>query len=188
MKKLVLIAVFLLGLSMMAMAQDTPAVELFGGYSFVDVDTATAFDAPDGYNLNLNGWNASVAINANRWAAFVAEFGGYYGSPSDVENVDVSIHSIMFGPRISLRKGMITPFFQGLFGYGRVNGEERNQNVLTENDFAMAFGGGLDINVSNMIAIRPVQLDYFTVKAGTTGDFSDNLRYSAGIVLKLGKR
>ena len=42
MKKLVLVAVFLLGFSVMAMAQDAPKVEVFGGYSLVLVDTSTA--------------------------------------------------------------------------------------------------------------------------------------------------
>jgi opacity protein-like surface antigen len=183
MKKLVLIAVFLLGFSIVAVAEDAPAIEVFGGYSFVRVDTTTAFDVPsNSFDLNMNGWNASVALNGNKWLGFVADFGGVYGS---VESVNVRTHSIMFGPRIAVRKGKLTPFFQAVFGYARITGDDGD---FTENDFGMAFGGGLDINVSSRLAVRPVQVDYFTVKAGSTGDFSDNLRYSAGIVFKLGKR
>jgi opacity protein-like surface antigen len=193
MKKLVLIVVFLLGFSMMATAQDTPLIEVFGGYSFAHIDTATAFAVPetDRFHLSMNGWDASIAINANKWAGFVVDFGGLYGSPWEVEIDDVSIHahSIMIGPRISVRQGKITPFFQALIGYAHVTAEELTVNVYSANNLAIALGGGVDINVNDRIAIRPAQLEYFTIRSGeSTGNFSDNLRYSAGIVFKLGKR
>jgi opacity protein-like surface antigen len=196
MKKLVLVAVLLLGFSVMAMAQDVPAVEVFGGYSFLRVDTTTTAGAPSGtVNLNMNGWDASVAFNGNKWIGFLADFGGYYGTldtsyeyPQGVKSwADISIYSVMVGPRITIRKGKCTPFLQGLLGYARIKSLELG-DVYTENDFAMAFGGGVDINLNNRIAIRPVQMEYVTTKAGRTGDFADHLRYSAGIVLKLGKR
>jgi len=191
MKKLVLVAVCLLGFSVMTMAADTPAIEVFGGYSLVVVDTSTAFGSDAGFNLNLNGWNAQVAFNGNKWAGFVADFGGYYGSIEDTyngESASVHTHSIMFGPRIALHRGAVTPFLQALFGYARITGDVQGTNVFKENDFAMAFGGGLDVNVKKNLAFRPAQIDYFTTKTGLTGDFAGHFRYSAGIVLKLGKR
>ena len=45
MKKLVLVAVFLLGFSVMAMAQDVPKIEVFGGYSLILMDTGHCPDA-----------------------------------------------------------------------------------------------------------------------------------------------
>ena len=82
MKKLVLVAVFLLGFSVMAMAQDLPKVEVFGGYSLVLVDTSTTLNQSgwEGMDLNLNGWNSSVVFNGNKYFGFVAEFGGSYGT------------------------------------------------------------------------------------------------------------
>lgn len=186
MKKLVLAAVILLGFSAIATAQDAPAIEVFGGYSFVGVDTSTAFSDSDAPQLNLNGWNGSIAINGNRWAGFVADFGGAYGS---VEDVDIRLHTIMFGPRITVRKGQITPYFQALFGYARLTAEDQVEvSEYTENDFAMAFGGGVDLNVSDSVSIRAAQLEYFTTKTGLTGDFADHIRFSAGVVFKMGNR
>lgn len=184
MKKLVLAAVFLLGFSAIATAQDAPAIEVFGGYSFVGVDTSTAFSDSNAPGLNLNGWNGSIAINGNRWAGFVADLGGVYGS---IEDVDIRIHTVMFGPRVTVRKGQITPYIQALFGYARLGAEDQ-EGDYTENDFAMAFGGGVDINVSDSIAIRAAQLEYFTTKTGLTGDFADHVRFSAGVVFKIGNR
>ena len=193
MKKLVLLAVILLGFSGIAVAQDPPAVEVFGGYSFVRADTTTAAGAPSGNNLNMNGWNASVAFNGNKWLGAVADFGGYYGTldtsydyaPGVTSWADLSIHSIMFGPKVTLHRGAVSPFLQGLFGYGRIKAKELGI-THTENDFAMAFGGGVDVSINDSVAIRPVQVDYFTTKTGLTGDFADHLRYSAGIVFRLG--
>jgi opacity protein-like surface antigen len=197
MKKLVLIAVFLLGFSMMVMAQDTPAIEVFGGYSYVRADPTTMDGAPAGqYSLNMNGWNGSVVFNGTPWLGFLADFGGYYGTlrtdynygPDGYSWADIDIYSVMFGPKFAVaRTGKYTPFIQALFGYARVKAKELGE-TYSENDFAMAFGAGLDINMSDRIAIRPAQVEYFTIKMGQTGDFADNFRYSAGVVFKLGKR
>ena len=181
MKKLVLVAIFLLGFAAFATAGDAPAVEIFGGYSYVRVNPPSDAGVD---SINLNGWNASLTFNGNKWLGFIADFGGYYGSPSfGGESADVKAYSVMFGPKVSIRKGKITPFVQGLFGF-------TNLSVagISENDFSMGFGGGVDINVADKVAIRPVQVEYFGIKEGTSGDFINNFRYSAGIVLKLGKR
>jgi len=197
MKKLVLIAVFLLGFSMMAMAADAPAVEIFGGYSFIRADTTAAFDIPDGtFNLNMNGWDASIAFNANKWAGFVVDIGGAAASPSsisenlmeDISNVDMRTLSFMVGPRFSVRKGKVTPFAQALFGYAHVVADFEGENVFRENDFAMAFGAGLDVNIGDWAAVRPVQVECLSIRSGETGNFSKNFRYSTGIVVKIGKR
>jgi opacity protein-like surface antigen len=177
MKKLLLAAVLLLGFSVMVMAQDTPKAEIFGGYTYFRPDTQ-GLD-----NINMNGWNASAAFNATGFAALVADFGGYYGSMSDV---DVKVHSLMFGPKFSVRVGRVTPFVQGLFGFGHVNVKSGDTVIQKENDFAMAYGGGIDINVTDMVAVRPAQVEYFMLKSGQ--DRLNNFRYSAGIVIKLGKR
>lgn len=190
MKKLVLVVLFLLGFSMMAMAQDAPRIEVFGGYSLLVVDTETMSSGEVDEHLNLNGWNASVAINGTKWLGFLADFGGFYGNvgqPS--ESADIKVHSMLFGPKVTFARGAVTPFIQALFGYARTlaNSHPDGEQVFSENDFAMAMGGGVDIRVNDRISIRPVQVDYFTIKAGSTGDFADHFRYSTGVVFKMGK-
>jgi opacity protein-like surface antigen len=183
MKKLVLVAVLLFGFSVLAVAQDVPVAEVFGGYSYVRVNP-TPLQNPD--SINLNGFSASVALNANKIVGVVTDFGGYYGSVSDQNDVKLHIHSLMFGPRISIRKGKVTPFVQALFGYAHSAVTANGADYSKENDFAMAYGGGVDISVNKVISIRPVQVEYLGVKSGP--DLLNNFRYSAGIVFKLGKR
>jgi opacity protein-like surface antigen len=180
MKKLVLVAVLLFGFSVIAVAQDVPAAELFGGYSFMRADAQNN-------TVSLNGWSTSIALNANKIVGVVGDMGGYYGK-LDNPGVEptINVFSLMFGPRISVRKGKVTPFVQALFGYSHASSEVNNVSTGKENDFAMAYGGGVDINVSNRIAIRPAQIEYVGVKSGP--DLLNNFRYSAGIVFKFGKR
>jgi len=194
MKKLLLVAVLLLGFSVMAVAQDTPAVEIFGGYSYMRCDAnqfvfGGAEDAD--VDCGLHGWNFSGAINANKAVGAVIDVSGQYGTVGvEGDEVDARFHSFMFGPKFTMRSGRVTPFAQALFGFSsvKIEADEANEDALsyTEIDFSMAFGGGLDINVGEKVAIRPVQVDYFLTRSG--GQFMDNFRYSAGLVIKLGKR
>lgn len=179
MKKLVIVAVFLLGFTVVSMAQDVPAVEVYGGYSFFRCDTQG-----DDASCNLNGWDGSLSMNANKHVGVVADFGGYYGKVGD--DLGINVHSVMVGPKITFRSSKVTPFVQALFGYGHVQVKEGPVVREKENDFSMAFGGGVDINLNSLIAVRPVQLDYFSIKSA--GDFLNNFRYSGGIVFKLGSR
>jgi opacity protein-like surface antigen len=178
MKKLVLVAVFLFGFAVVSVAQDVPVVEVYGGYSYFRCDTQG-----DDIGCNLNGWDGSISFNANKHAGVVADFGGYYGKAGDY---GVNVHSVMFGPKVTFRSPKVTPFVQALFGLGHIQAKDGPVVVEKENDFAIALGGGVDVNINSRIAVRPAQLEYFTVKSG--GDFLKNFRYSGGIVFKLGSR
>ncbi len=172
MKKLVLVAVLLLGFSIVAVAQDYPKVEVFGGYSYFRMDTTTNFGAPSGEaDLNMNGLDINVAVNGNKWLGFVADFSGAYGTldtsydyaPGVESWADISNYSIMIGPRVTLHRGKVTPFLQALIGIFTGKYSELGED-FTSNNLAMAFGGGLDINVNDRFAIRPAQVEYYTIR------------------------
>ncbi len=57
---------------------------------------------------------------------------------------------------------------------------------LGTNGFAWSAGGGLDIRVSELIAIRPIQVEY--VALHTEGATLNSPRVSAGIVFRFGER
>ena len=195
MKKLVLIAVFLLGFSVIVMAEDTPKVEVFGGFSYVKVDSSTALKQTryDWLDLSMKGWDGSIAINQNKWAGVVLDFGANYGvfatnpsNPIAGSWMDYRILSIMGGPKITLSRGKVSPFVQALVGYAGVRRSELNV-VRSTRTFAMALGGGLDVNLNSRVALRAVQVDSLMVRDQFRGNFAKNLRLSTGIVLKLGK-
>jgi len=176
MKKLVLCAMLLFGFSVMAMAQETPAFEIFGGYSYVRCDDSSWSSA----DCNLSGWDASLAANGNKWLGVVADVSGQYGS---VSGAGVKLYSAMFGPRLTFRAKKFTPFIQGLFGAAHADIAD---GLEKDNMFAMAFGGGVDITIKGIFAVRPAQVEYFATRNGS--DILSHTRFSAGIVFKLGKR
>jgi hypothetical protein len=186
MKKLVFVAVFVMGFSVMAIAQDLPAYEIFTGYSFLRV-------APAGSSGDLQGWNLAIAFNKSKNAALVANFSGNYGKVQDplyLTNGKPTIrnakaHSVLFGPKITIPQGRYSPFVQALFGVYHINyGGMRSRD--TENDFGLDAGFGLDIEVTKMINVRPIQAEYVAIRS--QGRLQSDYRASAGVVFKIGKK
>ncbi len=82
MRTLYLTLALILAGSLTAFAQETPRVEIFTGYSFLHASFADAITPGSAdFHGNVNGWNASVAFNANPWLGVVADFGGSSSSP-----------------------------------------------------------------------------------------------------------
>jgi outer membrane protein OmpA-like peptidoglycan-associated protein len=182
----------------------TPKVELFVGYSYL-----RAVPAPAAGNrlVWMNGGSTSLAYNINRYLGFVADFGAYtnsemlfqggYAGTVNVDNESVGAFSYLFGPRISFRNhGRVTPFVQALFGEMHAN-EVRLSNCTfsctflpSENTYAWAAGGGLDVKVQRHLAIRLIQGEYLMTRfpdysTGLSGSQND-MRLSSGIVFLLG--
>ena len=193
MRLIIFTAVLLITLSMPAMAQEAPDVEVFGGYSFIKLEGETG----------LHGWNASVAGNLSRSFAVVVDFSGHYGSQSFstdfslpglpatrvMTDVHTNLHTILGGPRFAYRRQeKITPFAHALFGALRwgtnatlsANGLTREQS-LDSTAFAAAFGGGLDLKLNKNVSFRMLQADYLLTHFG--GRIQNNARLSVGIVL-----
>jgi hypothetical protein len=79
--------------------QDFPRAEVFGGYSYLHIDTqgvtGSSLDAecntlygtgtcPAGtfqVHNGFNGWNAAAQVNASRWWGVKADVSGHYGTP-----------------------------------------------------------------------------------------------------------
>jgi hypothetical protein len=172
-------ALLLLCVPASAVAEEYPAVEAYGGYSYLAVNE-TDF-------IRLHGWNASVCGNVNSWFGIVGDVSGQYGSPSlfgfNVPFVELSVHSFLFGPRFSYRGNeRITPFAHALFGVTRAD-------VLGINDSSLAgaVGGGMDIKVTDFLAVRAFQADYLVTRFGNEFDGDarqHNIRLSAGVVLR----
>ncbi len=170
--------------------QDYPAAEVFGGYSFFRAN-------PDA--LNLHGWNASVTGNISHWLGVEGDFSGHYGSPRvfgiGVPYVDVGSHTFMAGPRLCHRAGSVPPFAHFMLGAARAS---TGAFGVTISDTALAtvVGAGLDIHINDAFAVRAFQADYLMTRFKTRPQIffsgfeerQNNFRFSAGFVIKLGKR
>jgi outer membrane protein OmpA-like peptidoglycan-associated protein len=172
MRKFFGLFLLLMLLAVPAFAQDYPKAELFGGYSYLRVNPGSGLPG-----VNANGWNAALSGNVNDWFGVTAQFTGHYG---DIFGVSGSMYSYMFGPRFASHKNeKWTPFVHFLFGGAHASG-----GGVSENAFAMDFGGGFDYNASDHVGIRIVQFDY--VPTRFSSDWQHNFAISTGIVFRFG--
>jgi hypothetical protein len=193
MRKIGIVAnICLVLLSVRAVAQEAPRVEVFGGYQLVDSygdqgETGST-------SFVLNGWNASLSGYYSRYFGLTVDLAGSYATPTvvfpPVGGIAVSTHLYTFtgGPVIRIANPTrYQPFIHALFGEAHVLGSASIARAGgsvsgSNNGFAVALGGGLDIKVAPLIAIRPVQVDFLQTHVG--GSTENNVRYSAGVVLR----
>ena len=175
MRKLVFVAVLLLGFCAVSAAQDVPQFEVFGGWNIV---------LPEGDEIDyLNGWEGTFGVNINEYASAVIDVGGVYYS-GDGDMGSISLHSFMVGPQFKLPgTEKIVPFVRALFGGSHLDTAD---DLMNDNGLAMAFGGGVDINYNDMISIRPAQIEFVTNRF--SGEFVNSARFAAGVVFKFGER
>ncbi len=199
MRKFVILAAVVLS-AIAVVAQDNPKAEVFGGYSYLRSSSnsfngwegqGTAFLSPHfGVTADVSGSYRSASLNA---------FGtGLSGSANQ------HLYNFLFGPTVAARFGNHSVFGHALFGAARsslnagvsipvVGGFSTGVNDATA--FGMALGGGVDLGLSQHIAVRPVQVDYLYTRfnaadavlgglSTSTAGHQNNFRYSAGIVFR----
>lgn len=173
MRKIVLVTTLLGLFSLLAVAQDTPKAEVFGGYQFTHISAA-------GQSENFNGWNASLAGNVNQYLGVAADFSGAYKS---ISGVSVKVYSYTFGPVLSLNHGgKLNPFVHALFGGAHASAAFSGSGASTSG-FSMMMGGGADAKVSPHFAVRLIQADWVYYRFQGVGE-SKNVRVSTGVVFR----
>lgn len=178
MRKSFILAVFAAVFSLASFAQstDVPKGEIFGGYQYTRINPGSSVDGD-----NFNGWEASGQYNWSPSIGLKADFSGAYKS---VLGVSLRQHTYLFGPVVSARSEKATFFAHALFGGARATADTGSSffGSVSDNAFAMAFGGGLDYNLNRNFAVRVGQFDYLPTRFG--GETQNNFRYSAGVVLR----
>jgi hypothetical protein len=155
-------------------AQETPRVQVFGGYSY------TSFDSKSfGYSgsSGLNGGTVMVAGNLTHGFGGLAQASVSGGS-------GITLRDALFGPQFLLPHGKFLFFGHGLFGRARSSVRTGAQPEPLDTKNAVAFGGGVDMNFRNHLAIRVVEVDYLRTQLFQHDQ--NNLRFSTGLVYQWG--
>jgi outer membrane protein OmpA-like peptidoglycan-associated protein len=182
-----------------AAAQDWPKFETSLDYTGTRFDSATNVRA-----FNANGGSGDFAYNFNRWFSGVIDLGAVHNG----NVLDSTVANYLAGPRITVHRGSITPYFQVLVGGAYATSSiavplaatTQDAGVIPpgttiratrqENAFAMTAGGGLDIKISKHVSFRPIQVEYFLTRLPNLRAFNDNIqnniRYSAGVNFMFG--
>jgi hypothetical protein len=163
-------------LSFPLMAEDYPKAEIYGGYQYMRLTNIIN----SGVNFNGNGWTASLTGNFNRMFGVVGDFGGGYNT---ISGVSTKVYTYTGGPVVALNSaGTINPFVHALFGGAHFNATAPGGGSGSSNGFTMMYGGGVDVKMSKMLALRgQVDWVYFHLSGVS---LSNNVRISTGIVLR----
>ena len=207
-------ALILLGsaLASRAEAQSRPRFEGNGGYSVLRLNLPGTVEGEDTSFFqsilgNTLGWNAGFTANVTDMFGITADISGYYRKFSgeidgDTVKADAKLHSLLLGPRVSARREKVLPFAQTLFGFGKLSASATDSSgvisgssqreTFSNTGFAMSFGGGVDVVVSEKVSIRAIQFDFFPVRQKSQ-DINqgnsltlNNFRFGTGIVFALG--
>ena len=165
------------------LAQETPKLELFGGYSYLRADDVSS-------GSNMNGWNASVSGNTNDWFGVTLDFSGHYRKIDDRPETQARVNTFIMavGPRFAARRSeRMTPFAHLMAGLGRSG--YRAQTIAGRFDgvhysYLLVAGGGVDLKLGDRLAYRLLQGDY--VLTHFAGRFEHQFRVSTGLVLRNG--
>ncbi len=212
-KVLLLGLVILVGVA--AVGQEFPKVEVAAMYSYARFSPSPHYTP----NLNLNGGGGAVTFNINSYLGIKAELDGFAGSQATftipagnpiaptgaVVKGDANLFTYLFGPQIKYRAHKFQPYLHFLFGGAHTtayaNAETHCSGICqpiaptsgsghpSDNAFAMALGGGIDIPFNRRFALRVGQFDYLMTRFSNRWDTDNqhNFRYSAGIVFHFGQ-
>jgi opacity protein-like surface antigen len=179
-------------------------------------------------NFNANGAQGSLQYNFNSFLGIVGEFGVTHTGSVNLGTSTVSVNQAqwlyLFGPRMFVHvTNRISPFMElvvggvhnrrtfdvpnSLIAPGTVAptgvtatiGSNSSSFRTTQNAFAAGVGTGLNIVISRLMAIRPIQIDYIATHLppvsvpGVPPGIDDsiwqsNWKFSAGVSFLFGGR
>jgi outer membrane immunogenic protein len=140
--------------------------------------------------FGLNGGGVSGSWRLNHQWALVAEISAEYAGSALSTGRSLTLTSYQAGARYHLpplwkhASHGPQPFAQLLAGAAHANGK-----VAGDGDgsyaFAVRMGGGIDVPVSSLFAVRVIQIDYDLTKfANGVNDRQNNLLLGAGVVFR----
>jgi hypothetical protein len=191
--------------SLAAVAQNQKA-EVAVNYSLLVYNPAKNLSG----SRNLNGGGGAFVYNLHKYFGIKAEFQGYGSTTATFHitatapnvprtgtfNTQANLFTYLFGPQISIPTKRVRIFGEGLFGGAHTNGYANLFQAAgitglsaSNNGFAMAFGGGLDLPAGKHVAVRLAQVDYLLTRyewpvLGINNQ--SNFRYQAGLVFSFG--
>lgn len=159
------------------------------------------------------GVQSSFATSVHRNVRIATSFATQnHGTLATVEGFPLRLreYQVLAGPEVVFLRGQrIEPFAHALFGAAARHFRSPAAEDIVPLDtvgvdwgFAMAFGGGVDVEATRWLAVRAFQFDYIASKLNRVrpedtpvenvfaapGDWQNNRRIGFGIVFRLGSR
>ena len=155
MDRLATLFVSLIAVTLPLGAQDSPKVEVFGGYQYLH---AGNFDGA-GDSVNTSGWDVAAAFNFTKHLGVAANLSGSYKKE---DGVDVHIYTYTFGPVASENvSANFRIFAHALFGGAHLptacfvfSGSPDGCGSGVASGFALLIGGGVDAKMTKHLNLR----------------------------------
>ena len=163
-----------------------PGFELYGGYSYVFRSYNDTLTNP--VSGGMNGWDASLKVPLpifGSWLGIKGDVSGSYRNNSP--NFNPRSYFFLLGPQVSIHLGKSTLFAHGLVGSAHLN-QDAIPSLKSDNTFAVAVGGGLDVGITRHWAWR-ITGDFYNTNYQSTDTnikeiVNSNGRVSTGPVLR----
>jgi outer membrane protein OmpA-like peptidoglycan-associated protein len=152
----------------LAAAQDQPAPkwELYGGYSFFQPGADVHSQLPGALSpissrmeANPRGVGLSVTYDFNRWFGLTLDTSTHWGSGEgglQKRIDDAALSTLSIGPKVTFRSHRFAPFVEALVGDHRLMPDAFHDI----DKIGLLVGGGLDINLSEHVALRLFRADF----------------------------
>lgn len=184
MRQIAVLASLILLVALPVSAQSKyPKNEVYMGYSYQASASGSLQDEI------AQGWSANWSNNFHRFVGLTTDFGGEYGNAQQLAQAFFGSYNALSGPRFTFRVNRVTLFTHALFGVilTQVSGYTDpifGTFVPSQSDanFAMSYGGGLDLHALGPLGVRLVQFDHIPVRVD--GGWVRNNRLRAGLVFK----
>jgi outer membrane immunogenic protein len=164
------------------------AFDVGGGYSYVHTN------APPGECgcFSMNGGYGWLGYHLGHGVAIVGELAVQHAGNIANTGADLTLTSFLGGPRYTSHAfGRLQPFAQVLIGGAHASGglSPGSSGFGSSNAFAMIAGGGLEIRLTERVALRAIEADYYYTRFNNgANDHQNNLRIGAGVVVRFGER
>lgn len=165
-KRLFLVVGLSMALAIAARAQDVPKTEVFGGYSYGNFGP----NGPGFPRTNLNGWNASLTVNLNRWFGFVSDSSGHCG------NFSGNLGRVITAP-ICTPAGCVPPCTPTTWPTIQISENDKYHNFLFGLQFSMRAKA---VTLFAHARAWRIQADY--LQTGFASRTHNDLRFSTGSV------
>jgi|WetSurMetagenome_2_1015567.scaffolds.fasta_scaffold102451_2 hypothetical protein len=161
---------------------------IYGLHQFADLSlnfsVAPTTNTPGNEKVRPLGVKFGVTVNVRKNIDIDGELSGQSGKLAEAAK-PFCLFEYLIGPRFSVHGSRATAFLHTLVG-----GVHHWQDSPVDSDisyegggFAMAYGGGLDINISKMVAIRALQVDWIPIHENGFWK-TDLVRFGFGVVIK----
>jgi hypothetical protein len=185
------LAAIFLSLTAFASAQNVPAVDIFGGYSYLDLQIPASGETSS-QTFKMNGYDASLAIALFHHLSVEADFSGHRLSDCDgISNLNCDDFSYMVGPRYTFgdHSSKVTIFVHGLVGRDKADiiGLDPELTV-SDTSIGIAGGAGLDYWFMRHIGVQLGPIDAFYTNHLSDLGASGQVTYRAavGVVFRFG--